>query len=421
MRYSAAWSLLTSVSLSAASISAGQTPAVTGAETPAANVQQEDEAPRVQTSEEALEQEAQGYAQAVGVGADEAKRRVLAMRDLRAVKERIQQTHGGRLAGIATEHSPQLQISVLLTGDAAVPAESVSAGGLTVPVVYRTGARSTIQQLRAALKQHEAAIRTLLPTTQGLGISTKSGELVVIVNAAGAAAATALARDAELETLTGVPVRIRTMAGTGGNMDVRGGSRVEGVDPADGRRKVCTTGFVIKNTASTTGVATAAHCPNGLTYYNPNMTQIPLSFVTEDGTGSEDVQVHTSAYVERPEFYVDTAKTQVRRPVGSYALYATWEGDSACHRGETTGASCSMVEYVFYQPAHRDCGGYCNDTYVTVIGPHCAGGDSGGPVYELELARGLLKGGFTSTSGVCEYYWYMPIEFLPSGWSLLLG
>ena len=423
MKHPAYSLLISSILLTASGALAQGTPVGGDQVSPPASLQTEDQAARIQTADEALEQDAQGYAGAAGVGLEEARRRVAAMKDLRAVKARIQQTHGARLAGIATEHSPAFQISVLLTGDAAVPAESVTAGGLTVPIVYRIGARSTLQQLRAALKQHQAAIRGLLPDAQGIGISTKTGELVVNVNATGVAAAAALARDAELETLTGVPVRIRAVDGADIDMDVRGGSRVEGVNPTDGKRYYCTTGFVVKNTAGTTGMATAAHCENNLTYYNPNGTSIPLTLVagTEQGYGSQDVQVHTSTYVERPEFYVDTAKTQVRRPVGSYELYATWEGDNACHRGETTGASCSFVEYVFYQPPPDKCAGYCADTYVSVTGPHCKGGDSGGPVYDLDLARGLLKGGNFSTAGTCNFYFYMPIEYLPTGWSLLLG
>jgi hypothetical protein len=175
-----------SVFLLISSNSLAQDTASGGNQAPAnAALQVEDEAAHVQTSEEAIEQDAQGYARAAGVGIEEARRRVLAMKELRSVKSRIQQMHGSRLAGIATEHSPRFQLSVLLTGDTAVPTESVSAGGLTIPIVYRTGARSTIQQLRAALKQHQAAIRNLLPNTQGIGISTKTGELVVIVNATG--------------------------------------------------------------------------------------------------------------------------------------------------------------------------------------------------------------------------------------------
>jgi hypothetical protein len=150
------------------------------------------------------------------------------------------------------------------------------------------------------------------------------------------------------------------------------------------------------------------------------MTEIPLTLVGSWGYGSQDVQINTSAYVERPEFYDNTAKTTVRRPVGSYTRTATRGGDSACHRGETTGASCSFVELIDYQPPHDKCGGYCYATWVTVTGPNCKGGDSGGPVYDWDLARGLLKGTHGTTTS-CYYYYYMSMDYLPSGWSLLLG
>lgn len=293
-----------------------------------------------------------------------------------------------------------------------------------MPVVFRVGARSTIQQLRAAIAQHRGAINKLLPGVQGMGVSTRTGELAILVNAAGPAAAAALALDAELETLTGVPVRIRITDTVAVNMDVRGGSRAEGVNPVNNVRERCTTGFVVRSTAGTTGVATAAHCPDNMTYYNPNGTSIPLSFVAgaASGYGSQDVQIHTSAYVERAEFYDNTEKTTVRRPVGSYALSATWEGDWACHRGETTGASCALITWVYYAPPDDKCAGYCAATYVLVEGPHCKGGDSGGPVWDVQLARGLLKGGnYNRVTNACESYYYMPMEYLPSGWSLWLG
>jgi streptogrisin C len=124
--------------------------------------------------------------------------------------------------------------------------------------------------------------------------------------------------------------------------------------------------------------------------------------------------------VERAEFYVDTNKTAVRRPVGWYSRSATRAGDSACHRGETTGASCSFVDMVNYAPPDSMCGGDCYNTCITVLGPNCRGGDSGGPVYELDLARGLLKGVSSDpTSGTCNFYFYMPLDYLPSGWTLL--
>ncbi len=384
--------------------------------------QKEDQAATVQTAEQALQQDAQEYARLVGVSADEAQQRLRALKDLGPVKARLAQTYGSRLAGISIQHKPQLQVIVLLTGDAAVATENVNAGGSTVPVVFRTGARSTIAQLRDAITKNAKAIRGLIPATQGIGISSSTGELVVSVNAVGAAATTVLARKAELETLTGVPVRIRAIEGVDANSDVRGGSRLEGVNPTDGKRYFCTSGFVVKDTSGRTGVATAAHCVDNETYYNPNGTSIPLTFITQDGYGSRDTQIHTSSYTQRPEFYVDTDKTQVRRPVGSYALSATWEGDYACHRGEASGASCSFVEQLYYAPPNNLCGGYCEATYVTVTGPNCKGGDSGGPVYDQDLARGTVKGeNYNTSSGTCNFYYYMPVEFLPDGWSLLLG
>jgi hypothetical protein len=390
--------------------------------TTSAEVQKEDESARVQTPEEALTQDAEDYARRVGVTVEEARRRLVAGRGSVATTDRLRETYGSRLAGISIEHSPRYQIVVLLTGDAPVAAETLSAGGMSVPIVFKTGAKSTHAQLLAALERHDKAIRSLLPGAQGMGIDSRTGELVVIVNAVGAVAVTAaLAKDAELETLTGVPIRVRAIDGVDMDTDVRGGSRYLGTG-ADGKRYICTTGFSVKDTSGRTGVVTAAHCEDGsATYYNPNGTSIPLSWIGQWGYGTQDVQVQVSSYVERLEFYVDTNKTMVRRPVGSYARTATRVGDNACRRGETTGGSCSFVEMINYQPPPERCGGYCNPTWVSVTGPTCAGGDSGGPVYDGDLARGIIKGQSTSSTGTCNFYYYMSLDYLPTGWSLLLG
>jgi hypothetical protein len=342
------------------------------------------------------------------------------MQETISTTDQIRATFGDRLAGIAIEHQPSFRISVLLTGEAPVPARSVAAGGMSVPIVFRVGARSTLEQIRAAQERNAPAILSLLPTTQGMGIDPRSGELVIIVNAVGLAATQTLARKAELETLTGVPIRIETVDAVSRNLDVRGGSRYEGNDAA-GVRSKCTSGFVVRNSSGTTAGTTSAHCPDvGPTYYNPNGTSIPLTLVGSWGSSTQDVQIFTSQYTERAEFYVDTAKTVVRRPVGRYTLGATRAGDQVCHTGETTGASCSTVELVYYQPPADNCGGFCAATWVSVYGPTCAGGDSGGPAYELTLAHGLVKGAMTDkATGRCIRYWYMNLDYLPSGWTLL--
>jgi hypothetical protein len=76
-----------------------------------------------------------------------------------------------------------------------------------------SAARPTRAELAGAIERHSAEIRRRIPETQGLGVDTSSAELVVVVNATGAAAAAVRARDAELERLTGVPIQIRAMAG----------------------------------------------------------------------------------------------------------------------------------------------------------------------------------------------------------------
>jgi len=180
-----------------------------------------DDAPRVQSPDEALQQDAESYAQLAGVTVQEARRRLRASREVAPLRSQLQSTHSSRFGGLSLEHNPSLRIIVRLTGNTPVPDTSLGAGEFSVPVVFQTGAQATHRQLLAALRQHQAAIRSLLPLTQGIGIDSRSGELVVAVNATGAAVATLLSRDTELETLTGVPVRIQAFDGVDRNADVR--------------------------------------------------------------------------------------------------------------------------------------------------------------------------------------------------------
>jgi hypothetical protein len=72
---------------------------------------------------------------------------------------------------------------------------------------------------------------------------------------------------------------------------------------------------------------------------------------------------------------------------------STRAGDIVCHRGEHSGYSCAEVELVDYAPPGTLCAGPCDPVWVTVAGPKCAGGDSGGPVFSGTIAFGILKGG----------------------------
>ena len=375
----------------------------------------------VQSPADALAQDAAEYAKHNGVPLEEAIFRLRAQQDSVAATDRIALLYKDRLAGISIEHHPEYRIVVLLTGDQPVADEAVVAGGRTIGITFHTGAPATRDRIVAAIEKHQAEIRAALPRPPGMGVDPRTGELVVMLNGADADAIDVAAMTGKLTDIAGVPVRLRVL-GRDANaaMDVGGGSRVVGINPVDGRRYACTTGFVVTNGART-GVVTSAHCPDTLSYVDRARRETPLEFIGQWGWGFQDVQVHVSPEPLRPLFYADTAKTEAR-PVTTWRnRSSTRAGDMVCHRGETTGYSCSQVELVDFAPAGDLCGGACLPTWVAANGPVCRGGDSGAPVFSGTVAFGIVKGASYRADGSCILYYYMSTDYLPPGWSLLHG
>lgn len=370
----------------------------------------------VQTAPEALAQDAAEYARHYGVAPDEAERRLRAQEATVPITDRIEAQYRDRLAGISIEHRPDYRILVYLTGTEPVPEQRVTAGGMSVPIVFRTGAKASRERVVWAITYHQAAIRGALPTPPAMGLDPRTGELVIIATRANAAA---LGRDglkARFEKLTGVPVQVRVLDQLQSNAE--GGSRLEGVSPENGKRYRCTTGFAVTD-GQREGVTTAAHCLDGMTYVDPESGEVPLEFIGQWGWGYHDVQVHVAKRPMRPLFFADTGKTRLRPVNGTRTRAATRAGDFVCHRGETTGYSCAEVELVDFAPAGDLCGGACLPTWVAVAGPTCKGGDSGGPVFSGTTAFGILKGASYRRDGSCAFYFYMSVDYLPTGWSLL--
>lgn len=175
-------------------------------------------------------------------------------------------------------------------------------------------------------------------------------------------------------------------------------------------------------------MSTAGHCEGIQTYYNPNGTSIaPTHTGVELRDADQDVEVHTSGYVERAEFYADSATT-ARILTGRRLRSSTAVGDTVCHRGETTGYSCGDVSKTNTILTYANaCNGVtCSATWVTVAGganTACYPGDSGGPVFISQTAVGLMKGSTKAgtAKGQCGQFYYMSTDYLPSGWSLLYG
>ena len=373
--------------------------------------------PPVQSVAEAIATDATEYGARHLVPIDEAIRRLRAQEESVVATDRLRRVYSERLAGISIDHGPEYRIVVLLTGSEPVPEQQVWAGGMRVPIVFRTGALASRERIVAALMDRQPAIRVAFPNAQGMGLDQRTGELVVLLRGEAPQPEEMIRLEQTLEALTGVPSRISPLERDDTNLSVDGGSRLVGVDPADGRTYACTTGFVVTD-GDRTGIVTAAHCPDTATYLGPDGRSVPLEFVEQWGIGYQDVQVHVSDEPQGPYFFADRNKRALRTLTGRRGRTSTRAGDAVCHRGETTGYSCSEVELTDFAPPGDLCAGPCTPVWVTVGGPSCRNGDSGGPVFNGTVAFGIAKGG-SYVGGQCRLYYYMSTDFLPEGWSLL--
>lgn len=380
--------------------------------------------PLVQTGIEALAEDGADYARRYGVPLGQAIRELQAQQDSVAATDAIQQEYRDRLAGLYLARDGGLHIVVLLAGDEPVADRVIVAGGMNLPLTFRTGAPATRESILAAILAHQADIRAALRNPPGMGVDPRTGTLIVLTKPSASDEDGPDALAARLSGIAGVPVQLRDWADADANLALDGGGRVIGFDPAIGRRAVCTTGFVVTD-GSRTGVATAAHCPDTLSYVEPGGGEVPLTMVGAWGAFYQDVQIHVTAdqadQPMAPLFYADKGKTLLR-PVTSWRnRTSTRAGDFVCHRGERTGYSCAEVEYPDFAPPGDLCAGPCEPTWVAVRGPDCRGGDSGGPVFSGTIAFGLVKGSSYAADGHCRLYYYMSTDYLPPGWTVAVA
>lgn len=371
----------------------------------------------VQSADEALAQDSAEYARQHGVGPEEALRRLRAQEETVGATDRLRKRYAKRLAGISIDHSPDYRIVVLLTGSKAVRDQAIAAGGLSVPVTFRTGAPATGKRIVEAIRKRGDEIRAAFPAARGMGLDPRTGELVLMLSQSDKPYDLP-AVSAQVAEIAGVPARARLIEEPDANLAAEGGARVEGTDSVSGHHAICTAGFLVSDGART-GLVTAAHCPDVLTYVDPGGTRTELPFLGQWGWSFQDVQVNGTEGQPAPLFYADAGKTVARAPAGQRARASTRAGDFVCHRGERTGYSCAEVALTDYAPPGDLCGGPCAPVWVAVQGPGCGGGDSGGPVFLGDTAFGIMKGGTWVSGGRCAFYYYMSLDYLPEGWSLL--
>ena len=370
----------------------------------------------VQTQTEALADDAIQYSAQFGVTPDEALRRLSGQQSSVAETEAIRAEFANRLAGISIEHQPNYRIIVLLTGDQ--PVSDRSADG--VPIVFRTGARATHDEAVAAMRKHLIDFRVDLPNARGAGYDQRTGEVVLLVTPADAQKFGADAIKARAEQVGGVPVRVVINELRESNLGVDGGGRVEGVSGVTGRRSLCTSAFAVTN-GEANAMTTAAHCPDQLTYVDLDGSTIELPMIGSWGLGYQDVQLNGSPLPLEPLFYSNRGAGTLRRLVTWRNAANTRAGDFVCHYGESSGYSCATVELTDYAPPGELCGGPCSPTWVTVKGPTCIAGDSGGPVFSGGVAFGIAKGVNRTGAGQCLFFYYMSTDYLPQPGRLLVA
>ena len=428
---------------------------------PAVTVQSPADTVELQLPIDAAMQDAAEYARRFGVPLDEAMRRMRAQAATVPVTDALRTEFADRLAGIAIDHSPAYRITVLLTGTDAVAERSVTAGGMVVPILFRTGAAAPLGVMIDKVRTAQADIRATLPHPPGIGVDQRTGEIIVMVATADLDRDRDGALSRRFAAMTGVPVRIeavdrppvtmalqtpvqsivqplaqplvqapdialRTPSAAIPRPELAGGGRVIGT--VEGRRYVCTTGFLVTDGVRS-AIATAAHCPDALGYVGRDRRELALPYAGQWGWGYQDVQINLAPVASDPvaapgqllpppAFYADTAKTRLRTVATWRNRTSTRAGDFVCHRGERTGYSCAPVAMVDFAPAGDLCGGACLPTWVAVEGPTCKSGDSGAPVFEGQVALGLVKGGTYRADGSCVFYYYMSTDYLPTGWTL---
>ncbi|MDE0878466.1 MAG: hypothetical protein OSB00_07335 [Sphingomonas bacterium] len=370
----------------------------------------------VELAAAAIERDAVTYAALAGVPIASARIALASQLGSIPATDALAREFSARLVGIAFDHEPSPAISVLLTGEEAVEPRTIRAGGIDIPVLFRTGAAASESELIAAIATHQADIRASLSTPPGMGIDSRTGDVVILVSEADAR--TGIAQlTARFAAMMGVPVRIER-ATMPSNMAIVGGSRVVGAKVSGGPRYACTTGYAVTDGARG-AMLTAAHCPDTLRYVDRDGHVTPLTYLDQWGWGYQDVQVNTSEVPVSPYFFADTAKSLLRPVMARQSRASTRVGDIVCHRGERTGYSCARVIMTNFAPAGDLCGGACLPTWVAVAGPTCLAGDSGAPVFIGTIALGIVKGGTYRADGTCSIYYYMSLDYVPPTWHVL--
>ena len=338
--------------------------------------------------------EAVNYAKELGVDNEQAAERFETQQEAGDLERSLAEQEKDTFAGLWIEHKPQFRVVVQFTEQERAEEEKIKSylpqeeELLAKSVDIRT-AKFSLQQLVGAQQTALGATRNLkVPLDSGINIQENRVEIYV------------LDRAAFMSTLQGARVQlpqpvevVQVKELSVPEVDIYGGVPLT----------TCTAGWPVRNAQGVLGITTAAHCGNTQRYKN-----VLLPFKAEKQSGSCDVQWHTAAsYTVVPKF-VGNGPANLRALKGTKPRSNQVVGGYVCKYGKTTNYTCG---YITSKTVSLNYVTNSNATFIRVSRDNkqlSAGGDSGGPWFNGNIAYGVHSGG-TSTSSV-----YMAIDYVPS-------
>jgi hypothetical protein len=378
-----------------------------------------------QDYDSALEQDAQSYASAYGIGVIEAKRRLMIMTQSADEIEALETELGDSLSGAYFDNGADFKL-VLRTTASPKTSKSLKLGGrgkgngsntpdLELPVVYVAGGVSR-KAAKLLVKDGKNSLGSTFPNLQSTSYDERSGELVFLIRGNDDETAALKANEASLSKKYKMPVRIDVAPVIVKTMAVRGG---QSMYLSDGTTPWCTTAFVAKNAAGNTGVLTAGHCTTSSQSWVEGTTKTPLTSTTQF-TANKDYAFLQGAVSMVGEFYANKGEvarklTGRRTKAATTVKTTTVAGSYVCMYGRNSGPvygqACGEVVSTSYAPAYAAPGcnngpGYvaCNSNFVQIKPKgaeimYTRGGDSGAPVFAITVAFGIFSGSSNYTTG----------------------
>lgn len=348
----------------------------------------------------AVQRDIAAYAQAYGVSAQEALRRLHIQEAAGVLNARLSEDEVATFAGLYIAHTPRMRVVARFTHDAERTLARHVGKGTLADVAQAQGAEVPLARLVAAQTAAYESVRASgVPVSGSINLEDNRAEIYVEaknVSRASETVAAAVSTNLAAERVKVVTVAQlpKDEANLYGGLEIVGGGAVS------------TTGFTVRRDSDgRMGVTAAGHAPNSGTVRTTSGS-VATTFEAERApSGPYDIQWHSASGHNLTNSVQDNTNGATR-PITSIRLRANQVvGSSVCKYGRTTGYTCGTINTT----------SLCNNgscTYVRVSGGSVnlsEGGDSGGPWFFGNTAFGTHCIGMGNDAG------YMPVDYINQG------